>query len=288
MLRFAPLAFLALTGCTTAAGDVVFEAPSADGEEVPLTVAWADMEARVNALQADVARTRAELDSLCELAGAASHAVCRRIGALETRTASTAAEVAAIDPELQLLTTRLEATETALSPVSYDARTGAWALTGVNLHVRNATGSTDGDGDGTGNIVVGWNEIGEDDTRNGSHNVIVGSGHAWEAHSGIVSGTDHLLASVGGAALGGEGNTVTAEGGVAVGGQDNVAAGLLAVTVGGADNVAEGELALTAGGSGNDARGTLSVVLGGIDGAVDDEGWVLLGPVHGPDLPPRD
>ncbi len=285
MLRFAALGLLgfALVGCTTSAGDVVFEATTAEGDAVPLNVAWADMEARMNVLQAELARTRTELDSLCELPGASAQAICRRVAAVETTTANTRAEVAAIDPEIQSLTARVEASEATLAPVSFDPRAGAWTLTGVNLQVRNATGSTDGAGDGTGNIIVGWNEAGEDDTRSGSHNVVVGSGHAWESHSGVVSGTDHLLASAGGAALGGEGNTVTADGAVAIGGQDNVAAGLLTVTIGGVDNVAEGELSMTAGGSGNDVNGTLSVALGGVDGAVHDEGWVLLGPLHGPE-----
>jgi hypothetical protein len=286
MLRFVtPALALALVGCTTSAQDVVFETPGTEGEDVSLQVAWAAMEGRLNAIQADLARTQADIESLCELPGASSRAICRRVAGLETTTSNNSAEITAIDPELQQLTTRLEATEATLAPVQYDARNSAWIVSGVNLHVRNTSGTTDGDSDGTGNLIVGWNEAGEDDERTGSHNLIVGSGHNWESHSGVVSGTDHMLTSVGAAALGGEGNTVTAEGAVAIGGQDNVASGLLTVTLGGTDNVADGELALTAGGSGNDAAGTLSVALGGVDGRVVDEGLVLLGPVHGPDLP---
>jgi hypothetical protein len=273
----------ALAGCTTSAQNVMFESPDQAGEAVPLSVAWADMEARMNSLQAELVRTRAALDSLCGLPGA-TQALCSRVDTLETNVTDTAGEVAAINPAIDRIAARIEATEAVLSPVSYDARTGDWRLTGVNLHVRNAGGSTDGI-DGRGNIVIGWNESAADDARTGSHNLIVGAGHDWESHSGILSGTDHLLIGPGGAALGGEGNTVTAEGAVALGGQDNVAAGLLAVTIGGTDNVVEGELGLAVGGSGNDVDGTLSVALGGLNGSVADDGWVLLGPMHGPELP---
>ena len=248
------IAAVALVGCTTSAQDVVFEPPSADGEAVSLQTAWAGMEARLNRLEADLARSQAELDALCDTPAASTRAICNRITAVEARAADTASEVDAINPSVDLLAARLEATQTLLAPVSYDARKGSWTLTGVNLQVRNGTGSTAGDGDGTGNIVVGWNEAGEDDVRTGSHNVIVGTGHSWEGHSGLATGTDHLLAGVGAATLGGEGNTVTADDGVVIGGQDNTVAALL------------------------------GVVVGGVDGDLLDEGWVLLGPIYGPEF----
>ncbi len=276
---------LALVGCTTSAQDVMFEPVGSASEAISLSVAWADMEARMNTLQAELAKTRSELDSLCELPGAAARDVCRRIGSLESSSEAEAAELAALSPAVDLLAEQLEETQALLSPIAYDARSRTWVLTGVNLQVRNGTGATEGEGDGTGNIIVGWNEASDDDARTGSHNLVVGAGHGWESHSGVISGTDHLVLGPGGAALGGEGNTVTAEGAVAVGGQDNTSAGLLGVTVGGSDNVVEGELAMAAGGSGNDALGAFTVALGGINGRVDTEGWVILGPVHGPDLP---
>ena len=47
--------------------------------------------------------------------------------------------------------------------------------TGVNVHVRDGSGGTDGAVNGLGNLIVGYNED-SGDTRSGSHNLVVGQG----------------------------------------------------------------------------------------------------------------
>jgi trimeric autotransporter adhesin len=73
-------------------------------------------------------------------------------------------------------------------------------LTGANLHLRNGLGATNGhagnpnayeDGqtavNGLGNLIVGYDE-GSSPTKTGSHNVVLGTYHAYQSFGGIVVG----------------------------------------------------------------------------------------------------
>jgi hypothetical protein len=55
---------------------------------------------------------------------------------------------------------------------------------GVNVHVVNGTGTTDGTVNGLGNLIVGYNELrSTPNDRTGSHNIVVGPRHNYSSYS---------------------------------------------------------------------------------------------------------
>lgn len=68
-------------------------------------------------------------------------------------------------------------------------------LDGVNLHIRNGLGRTDGDTgsgpvvNGLGNLIVGYDEVRTAASdKTGSHNLVIGSEHNYPSFGGLVSG----------------------------------------------------------------------------------------------------
>jgi hypothetical protein len=185
-------------------------------------------------------------------------------------------------------------------------------LSGVNLQVVSGSGATDGPTNGTGNVIVGYNDL-DEASRAGSHNLVVGSRNAYTSYGGLVTGRDNevagpfaaILAGRSSSALGesavvagGRSNEVRGEGAVCVGGADGSASGRGAVVVGGDSNSANGALAVVSGGRGNDApaassavgggfqnlaRGELSVVSGGVNRTASGEGEWVAGSLSQPD-----
>ncbi|RLA48979.1 MAG: hypothetical protein DRQ98_14295, partial [Gammaproteobacteria bacterium] len=152
---------------------------------------------------------------------------------------------------------------------------------GVNVHIRNISGTTDGAPDGTGNLIIGYNETSNGVTKGGSHNLVLGRFNSYDSYGGLVSGvlnhlTDadatalsggELTVSAGSAAIGGYGNTITASGSTTIGGQGNsiTDTGSKSVLVGGNGNVSSNQYGITVGGLNNIASGLLSMVIGGSD-----------------------
>jgi|GEM_PF-2246362 len=270
-----------LFGCDTSSHDVIIE-PSADNSDPrSLSVAWGEMEQRLLRLETDVQLARDETRRLC-LDESSSHPVCSKLATADRRLADLGASVETIDSSVDTIDQRVGYNERTLSPLSYDAKTKSVTFTGVNVQIRNGTRSTDGEPDGTGNLIVGWNEADDNDARTGSHNIIVGSFHAWDGHSGIAVGTDHALLNAGGAAIGGEANTVAGNGAVLIGGQDNQAFGPGSAGIGGAENRLAGPFSTFVSGLRNDAEGSFSLVIGGADMAAVDDGSVVLETAIGP------
>jgi len=138
-------------------------------------------------------------------------------------------------------------------------------LTGVNLHIRNgqpvqydhSTPTFDTASylaNGRGNLIVGY----DDDlahpevtgARTGSHNVIVGDGHRFEA-SGVFLAGFYNYAGANAAAVGG--------------GYANFAVNFAASISGGYSNWAFGQVSSVSGGYGSSADGDASSVTGGND-----------------------
>lgn len=158
-------------------------------------------------------------------------------------------------------------------------------IEGANLHVRSGSGATDDFGGvlyGLGNVVIGYNEY--DPTqlraRNGSHNLIVGSGHGYSSFGGFLAGyANEVIApnsSVSGGTgnrakgwassiSGGQGNRATAESSSVAGGSDNQAVTRYASVTGGTGNIASGWASSVTGGQRNRAIGDSSSVTGGAD-----------------------
>jgi uncharacterized coiled-coil protein SlyX len=125
---------------------------------------------------------------------------------------------------------------------------------GVNVHIRNKRSSTTMV-DGLGNLIIGYNEIGDDaglfyppPVRSGSHNLIVGSGHSYTSAGGFVAGYRNAI-----------GNSFSA----VTGGFLNVADGEYSTVSGGLLNIAGGEFSAVSGGMQNDTAGFASSVAGG-------------------------
>ena len=125
---------------------------------------------------------------------------------------------------------------------------------GVNVHIRNKRSSTTMV-DGLGNLIIGYNEIGDEaglfyppPVRNGSHNLIVGSGHSYTSAGGFVAGYRNTIGS--------SFSTVT-------GGFLNVANGEHSSVSGGLLNVAGGEFSAVCGGMQNDTGSFASSISGG-------------------------
>lgn len=158
---------------------------------------------------------------------------------------------------------------------------------GVNVQIVNDLGVT-GTTNGTGNLIVGYNEehslsretcsdgghwddqaACESDTevwgknfRSGSHNLIVGLGHSYSQHSGLLAGTRNTATGASATVLG-VNNLASGYGASVTGGNINTASGAQASISGGSQNKAAGALSTVSGGSRNEASGTTSAVSGG-------------------------
>jgi trimeric autotransporter adhesin len=141
-------------------------------------------------------------------------------------------------------------------------------ISGANLRVVNGLGATNTT-NGVGNIIVGYNEDRGDgnDTRTGSHNVVVGRQHNFSSFGGLVVAQFNEISGPWASVTGGTGNTVTASGFNASvsGGELNTASGLNASVSGGFNNTASGMGSSVSGGFGNRASGMESSVSGGIN-----------------------
>lgn len=162
-------------------------------------------------------------------------------------------------------------------------------VTGANLQIVNGLGATNGHSDdpastdpdevrtnGLGNLIVGYNEWGDDPTRRGSHNVVVGTDLDYSSFGGLVVGRSSEIAAPFASVSGGRGralgiaSSVSGGDGVAsgdfstiTGGLSGIASGYGASVLGGDNNEAAGEGAVIVAGEGNFAGGIQSTVLGG-------------------------
>jgi hypothetical protein len=165
-------------------------------------------------------------------------------------------------------------------------------ITGANLHIVNGLDTTETT-NGLGNLIVGYNELREEnpppgcspgegpfctDTRTGSHNVVVGMRHNFSSFGGLVVG--HLndisaaFASISGgcsstasgkfsSVSGGCFHTASGHASSVSGGGGNIASGNYSSVSGGFWNTASGGAASVSGGESNEAEGSHSSVSGG-------------------------
>jgi FtsZ-binding cell division protein ZapB len=190
---------------------------------------------------------------------------------------------------------RLAALENKVACVSEASNVYDIFFEGCNVHVRDGSGATEGTGrgaeqSGRGNLIVGYNEMPDPDEapeicsnssatdfaacrktggvwgqgiKTGIHNLIVGSGHSYTRHSGIIAGTTNAITGVGSVVLGGRSNVASGDYATVSGGVENFSSGKNSVVLGGFDNTASGDDSLVGGGSYNTASGAVSAVVGG-------------------------
>ena len=130
--------------------------------------------------------------------------------------------------------------------LSVDELNNTVLISGANLQVVSGEGITDGPTNGTGNIIIGYDENTFDD-KSGSHNLVVGQGHTYSSYGGIVVGHN---------------NSITGEFSSVSGGNFNSASGLASSVVAGSGNTAFGDYSSVSGGGFNSASGSNSSVLG--------------------------
>ena len=167
----------------------------------------------------------------------------------------------------------------------------------VNVQVVSGKDSTDATVNGTGNLLIGYNELrvgnGRVNTRTGSHNLIIGRNNNYGGFGGAVVGfyneTSGSECSVVGGAFGNaSGTNTTVSGGSSgaasgiyscvsggfrgtansnyasvFGGYQNEASADAACVFGGSDNLASGDYTTVTGGSINTASGLTASVVGG-------------------------
>ncbi len=184
-----------------------------------------------------------------------------RVTELEDALASTQASLSDAEDLLAETSAALSDVQALLEGVS---RTdSAIVISGANLQVVDGSGNTAGATNGLGNIIIGYNEGTAETQRTGSHNLIVGIGHAWTSFSGIVAGENNLISARAACVLGGKDNQATQLYSSVCGGSDNTASGQYASVGGGFSNTASGTNAAISGGCENSATNTYSAVSGG-------------------------
>ena len=68
-------------------------------------------------------------------------------------------------------------------------------FTGCNVNIQSGSGTTDGNVNGLGNLVVGYDANTGGHARTGSHNLIVGDEHEYSSFGGLVAGFQNKIAA---------------------------------------------------------------------------------------------
>ena len=171
---------------------------------------------------------------------------------------------AEVDSLLSALQSRIAALEDKLSGLT---RSGTdFVITNANLYIQSGSGKTDGETNGKGNLIIGYNELrGEsyDNVRTGSHNLIVGRWHNHSSYGGVVLGEWNTISGYVATVTGGRFNTASGAYSSVSGGTVNTAYGDISSVSGGGGNTASGEYSSVSGGQANIASGAYSSVSGG-------------------------
>jgi hypothetical protein len=151
-------------------------------------------------------------------------------------------------------------------------------LTGMNFQVVSGSGDTDGDTNGTGNIVIGYDESDDNnDQKDGSHNLIIGRFHSYEGYGGIVAGEDNEVTGASSSILGGTRNEVSGDGSVIVSGRESRVEADTSVIVAGENNVTKGRSCVITAGALNLCTGLAGLVDGGTANFCSGNGSVIGG-----------
>ena len=145
--------------------------------------------------------------------------------------------------------------ETLLASVSLENGGEDFIFTGVNVHIRDGTGDTDGVTNGLGNLIVGYNE---DST----------GGEIRSSFAGLVAGYNNYISGWYASVSGGSANTDSGDYSSVSGGFLNTANGVYASVSGGSQNNAAGDDSSVSGGLANDANGLYSSIYGGYNQTV--------------------
>ena len=171
-----------------------------------------------------------------------------------------------LQTQVKELTDRVQELEAKLACMSKDGDNVVFDK--CNVYIRSGSGKTDGEVNGLGNLIIGYNETtGENLKRTGSHNLVIGPEHAYTSFGGLVAGRENTISAPYASVAGGRLNTASGLGASVSGGSVNTASKDFASVSGGKSNEAVGLNASVSGGTSNSAQGDFSSVTGGSDNA---------------------
>jgi hypothetical protein len=157
-----------------------------------------------------------------------------QIAAVETAVNTQGGQMSSVQASIGTLATQLLAVADKLLHVTRFGND--LVINGANLHIRNGLGSTE-TVNGVGNLIIGYNESPvEASSQVGSHNLVIGIGHAWTSYGGFVAGSSNSILRPYASVSGGTHNTAIALGASISGGGFNRAFGNWS-TVGGGHEV---------------------------------------------------
>ncbi|MFT7463373.1 MAG: hypothetical protein ACI9EF_001717 [Pseudohongiellaceae bacterium] len=151
-------------------------------------------------------------------------------------------------------------------------------FSGVNVQVVSGLGATNGNPNnpssisngstvvnGVGNLIVGYNELGNPlaDSRIGSHNVVLGQANSYTRFGGLVGARENTISGPFSTVSGGRRNQAKAPFSSVGGGKSNTTKGKYASVSGGWFNTASGAQSSVSGGQSNKASGVRASVSGG-------------------------
>lgn len=184
------------------------------------------------------------------------------VAALGAQVSSVQSSTSTFGADIASVQARATALETKTMNMTADADNVYF--TGVNLHVRNGTGSTTGMVNGKGNLVVGYDAAkATDSDKSGSHNIVLGDRNNYTSYGGFVGGDNNTISASYAVVLAADGATASGSRSVVVTGYQGEATNTTAVVIGGYSNKATGFRSVTVGGWENDANGSYSSILGG-------------------------
>jgi hypothetical protein len=171
---------------------------------------------------------------------------------------------------LAQLAARMNVVENKTRFQSADATARSTTFSGCNLFVNDGGGATytivqNGSGEGLGNLVIGYNEVGNSagDARTGSHNLVLGGLNNYSSYGGLIAGSNNSISGPYASVSGGNQNIASGGAASVSGGQGNIASGSVASVSGGNNNKASNDNASVSGGFDNTASGGVASVSGG-------------------------
>lgn len=162
------------------------------------------------------------------------------------------------------LSTRVQALEDKTQSLSTSVDGKQVYFSGVNLHVRSGTGSTTSSPNGTGNLIIGYDEARVTDSqKTGSHNLVLGRGNNYTSYGGLVGGSNNTISASYASILTGESGTASGSMSAIISGTGSSSENTTSVIVTGYQNKVTGYRSAVVSGWTNQASGSYAAVLGG-------------------------
>lgn len=191
-----------------------------------IRVAWSVSNGTAPADGAEIAALAAQLGT-----------VQSDVAALQSQNATQQNQITTLQNQNAAQQTEITALQTLLAGVTRLDVFGKDTIrfSGMNVQVVDGTGTTvTNPGNGLGNLVVGYNEKDVvDDSREGSHNLVVGRFHSYSSYGGLLAGENNAVTGFAASVTGGVRNVASGTSASVTGGDSNTASGLEETVVGG-------------------------------------------------------